>query len=101
MQLSTYLKIYPCPDQPGMNLVYSTTRSSVVLLPDDMLSAAQNDTLADGERETLTQLGILTPDRSAEQERMRAIFDTPRCSTWIATWPAPTATRTPSAASTT
>lgn len=78
MQLSTYLKIYPCPDQPGMNLVYSTVRSSVVLLPDDLLAAARSGTLPDEERETLTRLGILTPDRPAEREQMRTIFDTPR-----------------------
>ena len=78
MQLSSYLKIYPCPDRPGMNLVYSTARSSVVLLPDDLLGAAGNGTLPDEERETLAGLGILVPDRSAEQERMRAVFDIPR-----------------------
>jgi len=78
MQLSTYLKIYPCPDQPGMNLVYSTLRSSVVLLPDDLLEAARTNTLPGEERETLTQLGILIPERSAEQEQLRTIFDTPR-----------------------
>lgn len=81
MQLSTYLKIYPCPDQPGVNLVYSTVRSSVVLLPDDLLEAARSDTLPDEERGILTQLGILTPDRAAERERMRTIFDTPRPNT--------------------
>ncbi len=78
MQLSTYLKIYPCPDQPGVNLVYSTLRSSVVLLPDDLLEAARSNTLPDEERATLSQLGILTPDRDAECEWMRTIFDIPR-----------------------
>lgn len=78
MQLSSYLKIYPCPDQPGMNLVYSTLRSSVVLLPDDLLEAARNGTLPDEECATLSQLSILTPDRDAEREWMRTIFDTPR-----------------------
>ncbi|MFZ2950453.1 MAG: geopeptide radical SAM maturase, partial [Desulfuromonadaceae bacterium] len=78
MQLSTYLKIYPCPDQPGMNLVYSTVRSSAVLLPDDLLEGARNGTLPDEENKTLSRLGILTPDRSVERERMRTIFDTPR-----------------------
>ncbi|MDD2735056.1 MAG: geopeptide radical SAM maturase [Desulfuromonadaceae bacterium] len=81
MQLSTYLKIYPCPDQPGMNLVYSTLRSSVVLLPDDLLEAARNKTLPDEELETLTKLTILTPDRAVEREWMLTIFDTPRRST--------------------
>ena len=78
MQLSTYLNIYPCSEQPGMNLVYSTSRSSAVLLPDDLLAAARNNNLAGEERQILIQLGILVPDRQAEQERMRTIFDIPR-----------------------
>lgn len=78
MQLSTYLKIYPCPDQPGMNLVYSTVNSSVVLLPDELLAEINNKSLADGERETLVRLGILTPDRFAERHRMRSIFHAQR-----------------------
>lgn len=78
MQLSTYLKIYPCPDQPGMNLVYSTVRSSVVLLSDDLLEAACSNSLPDREREILARTGILTMDRSAEQEWLRTLFDTPR-----------------------
>ncbi len=81
MQLSNYLKIYPCPDQPGMNLVYSTLRSAVVLLPDELLQAAMNGTLPDQERGILARLDILTPDRAAERERLRTIFDTPRANT--------------------
>ncbi len=81
MQLSTYLKIYPCPDQPGMNLVYSTVRSSAVLLPDDLLEAARSGALPDVERETLVRLGILTTDRTVEREQMRALFDIPRSNT--------------------
>ncbi|MDO9309496.1 MAG: radical SAM protein, partial [Deltaproteobacteria bacterium] len=81
MQLSNYLKIYPCPERPGMNLVYSTLRSAVVLLPDELLQAASNGTLPDEEREILARLDILTPDRAAERERLRTIFDTPRANT--------------------
>lgn len=78
MQLSTYLKIFPCPEQPGMNLVYSTLRSSAVQLPDDLLEAARSGTLDDEDREVLTRIGILTPDRAAEQEHLRTIFAIPR-----------------------
>lgn len=74
MQLSTYLKIYSCPDQPGMNLVYSTLRSSVVQLPDDLLEAAQNGTLDDDDRDVLARIGVLTPDCAAEREQLRTIF---------------------------
>lgn len=78
MELSTYLKIFPCPDQPGMNMAFSTLRSSVVLLPDDLLVAARNDTLEDEDRDVLVRIGILTPDRNVEQEQLRLIFAIPR-----------------------
>lgn len=78
MQLSTYLKIYPCGDRPGMSLVYSTLRSSVALLPDDLLAAAERGGLGGEEGKTLARLGMLTPDRVGEQERMRTIFRIPR-----------------------
>lgn len=78
MQLSTYLKIYPCPDQPGQNLVYSTLRASMALLPDELLEAAENGTLPDEEHAILARIGILTPDRDIEQERFRTIFDITR-----------------------
>ncbi|HBA71235.1 MAG TPA: putative geopeptide radical SAM maturase, partial [Geobacter sp.] len=81
MQLSNYLKIYPCPDRPGMNLVYSTLRSAVLLLPDELLQAARNGALPDQELDILAQLDILTPDQAAERQRLRTIFDTPRANT--------------------
>lgn len=81
MQLSTYLKIFPCPDQPGMNLVYSTVRSSVVLLSDDLLETAGSNSLPEEEREILARIGILTKDRCAEREWLRTLFDTPRLDT--------------------
>lgn len=81
MQLSNYLKIYPCPDQPGMNLVYSTLRSAVVLLGDDLLEAVRNNTLEEEDQATLTQLGIMVPDPAAELEMLRTIFDTTRPNT--------------------
>ncbi len=81
MQLSSYLKIYPCPDQPGVSLVYSTLRSSSVLIPDDLLVDARNNTLAEDDCETLTRLGILVTDRAEERQKMLTIFDTPRTGT--------------------
>lgn len=81
MQLSTYLKIFPCPEQPGMNLVYSTLRSSAVQLPDDLLEAARSGSLDEDDRDVLARIGILTPDRAAEREHLRTIFAVPRAGT--------------------
>lgn len=76
MQLSRYIKIYPCPDQPGKSLLYSTRLSSVVLADDATLLAAQEGTLAGEEAATLTRLGFLIPDQALELEEMRNIFIT-------------------------
>ena len=74
MQLSQYLKIYPCPDRPGLNLVYSTKQSSSALVPDTLLRAAQEGTVTGPDRETLARLGFLVEDLAAEQAQMRDIF---------------------------
>lgn len=74
MHLSTYLKLYPCPDQPGRSLLYSTKRSSLIVIPDALLQAARDNTLAGPDRDTLVRLGFLIPDPVAERLEMRDIF---------------------------
>jgi uncharacterized protein len=81
MLLSRYLKIYPCPDQPGRNLLYSTTRSATVLVDDSTLLAARQGTLAEEKRNTLARLGFLVSDPAAEREQLRQIFVTANQST--------------------
>jgi len=74
MLLSRYLKIYPCPDRPGLNLLYSTKQSSMALVPDSTLRAAETGTLTGPEAEALTRLGLVVPDLAAEREQLRDIF---------------------------
>lgn len=74
MHLSRYLKIYPCPDRPGLNLLYSTKQSSMALVPDSTLQAARNGTLSEPEAKALARLGMVVPDLIAEREQMRDIF---------------------------
>jgi len=76
MPLSRYLKIYPYPDQPGMNLVYSTKQSSSALMPDAMLDAARHGTLPKDAAQAMAGLGLLVDDLTAEQEQIRDIFRT-------------------------
>ncbi|MDU0458820.1 MAG: geopeptide radical SAM maturase [Geobacteraceae bacterium] len=77
MQLSRYLKVYPCPEKPGRVLLVATRRCSVmelsVALWDRILN---NGELSENERSTLARLGALVPDRDAEREEMRGTFDT-------------------------
>ena len=74
MKLSRFLKIYPCPEQPGYSLLYSTKRSALIKLPEATLKAAQQGTLAGADRDTLVRLGLLVPDPAAERLEMRDIF---------------------------
>ncbi|HBG04253.1 MAG: putative geopeptide radical SAM maturase [Geobacteraceae bacterium GWC2_58_44] len=74
MQLSRYLKIYPCTEQPGRILLYSTKRSALIQIPEATLRAARDGTLAGADRDTLVRLGFLVPDPAAERLEMRDIF---------------------------
>jgi len=74
MQLSRFLKIYPCPDQPGSVLLYSTRRSALIQVSAATLQSAQDGTLTGADRETLVRLGFLVPDPAIELTEMRNIF---------------------------
>ena len=74
MRMSRYVKIYPCPDQPGQSLLYSTKRSSLIQLPETTLRAALDGTLAGGDRDAMERMGFLVPDIDIEREEMRDIF---------------------------
>lgn len=78
MELTPYLKTYTSPDKPGRVLLVATRRCAVLeasrTLWDKALAGGAE--LSEKERETLTRLGVLVPDRAAEQEEMRNIFDT-------------------------
>jgi uncharacterized protein len=74
MQLSRYLKIYPCLETPGRNLLYSTRHGATVIITDETLGAATTGTLAGPDSDTLARLGILVPDRAAERDELRDIF---------------------------
>ncbi len=76
MELSPYLKTYPCPDQPGRLLLLATRRCAVLELSEEKWAAVRdNGNLEEEERATLLRLGVLTPDRAAERREMRGIFD--------------------------
>ncbi len=75
MRLSRYIKIYPYAEKPGHFLLYSTRQSSVALLNEDTLKAAQEGTLSPASRETLHRLGFLIPHGHDERREMLALFD--------------------------
>ncbi len=75
MQLSRYLKTYPCEDKPGYLLVYSTKKASVSLLPERVYSSIENHALSPDEEASLSGLGIVVPDRKEERRQMSHIID--------------------------
>jgi len=74
MELTNYLKLYPCPDKPGRVLAVATRRCAVLELSENLLEAARTGGLAERDRDTLVRLGVLVPDRAAEREEMRQTF---------------------------
>lgn len=77
MQVSSYYKSYPCPDKPGRIILIATRRCSVLELSEALLDKVCNDgELSEHERDTMTRLGVLVPDRDAEREEMLTTFST-------------------------
>src|SRR5574338_800944 len=74
MHLSRYLKIYPCTDEPGRLLLYSTKRGASILVPASLLVALGNGAIAPADRDCLARLGFLVPDTDAERLEMAATF---------------------------
>lgn len=75
MELTTYLKTWRCKDEPNKLLVYATARGAVLKLDQTVLADAASNSLSSKEQELLAKLGILVPDRKAEQEHMRSLYD--------------------------
>ncbi|GFE61455.1 geopeptide radical SAM maturase [Geobacter sp. AOG2] len=76
MELTSYLKIYPCLDKQGRVLAVATRRCAVLELSEGLLERARTNGLTEKERDTLVRLGVLVPDRALEREEVRATFET-------------------------
>ena len=78
MEPSRYLKVYPRSDKPGRVLLFSTRRCAVLECSQGLWERARNggDGLNEQEKATLSRLGVLVADQAAEQEEMRATFET-------------------------
>lgn len=75
MDLSNYLKTYPCANEPDKVLVYSTTRGAILKLDRSVLADAWGNHLSEQEQELLAKIGVLVPDWHAEQEQLRTFFE--------------------------
>lgn len=76
MDLSSYLKTYVTPVRPGRILLVATRRCAVLECSEALWERVRDGgDLTERETETLARLGVLVPDRNAEREEMRTIFD--------------------------
>lgn len=75
MELSRYLKIFPCADEPGHVILFSTKQASKVRVHQKTLEALKKEISPDHEK-ILAPLGMVTPSRSQEIREMTRYFDT-------------------------
>jgi uncharacterized protein len=74
MALSRYLKVYPCPDDPGEVLLFSTRSAAILLLRKETVKAAAAGKLSPAQEAQLTRLGVLVADRKAEQREVKRLL---------------------------
>lgn len=75
MHLSRYLKVYPAAPRPDHFLLFSTLRTSTVIVSGATLKAARSGCEMGPEGETLKRLGMLVPDLAVEREQMRSLLE--------------------------
>jgi uncharacterized protein len=75
MQLSHYLKAWPCSEQPGYHLLFSTKKASLALVPDEIWEQLNQGDVSPEYKDTLTELDMLVPDRKQEWHEMLGYLD--------------------------
>jgi uncharacterized protein len=75
MQLSFYLKAYPYEERPGHLLLYSTKKTSMILLKKETFRAIENGGLSPSDEATLFKLGMIVPDQQEEKQAVFGLFD--------------------------
>jgi uncharacterized protein len=76
MQLSRYLKVYPCAESPGHVLLFSTRKVSKILVKEETYRTMEKGGgLAPSDEALLLKLGILVHDREEEKRDTLALFD--------------------------
>jgi len=75
MQLSYYLKIYPCEEKPDHLLLFSTKKASKILLKKETYQAIEKGTLSTWDEALLSKLGMIVHDREEEKRAIFGLFD--------------------------
>lgn len=75
MQLSHYLKVYPCEERPDHLLLFSTKKASKILLKKEMYQAIEEGTLSPSDEALLSKLGMIVHDREEEKRAIFGLFE--------------------------
>jgi len=75
MELSRYLKVYPCTDKPGRVILLATRRCAVLELSESLWGrVCNNGELSEREQSVLADKGVLVADAAAERKEMLETF---------------------------
>jgi uncharacterized protein len=75
MKLSHYARVYPYNEKPGYLLLYSTKKTSKILIKEESFSSIINGTLSPESEATLSKLGMLVPDIETEKKEVLGFID--------------------------
>jgi len=76
MELTRFLKAFPCQNRENRLLFFSTRSACKLLLDRSVLASIEDGTLTEEEQTQLADLGFLVPDRDAEARAMPGVIDT-------------------------
>jgi len=75
MQLSHYLKTYPCEEKPGYLFLFSTKRASMLIIKEKTFQAIEQGSLSPSDEGLLFKHGVIVPDRKEEKRDMLGLLD--------------------------
>ncbi len=75
MKLSHYIKNFPYEEQPGYRLLFSTKKSSMILLKEETFNNIEADKLSSESMEPLSKLGMIVPDLDDERREVSGFLD--------------------------
>lgn len=75
MIISHYIKVYPFKEKPGYVFLFSTKKTSKILLKETTLTSIINKDLSTEDEATLSRLGMIVPDIEAEKNEVFRLFD--------------------------
>jgi len=75
MKLSHFLKIYPYEGTPGYLLLFSTKKSSVIVIKEETFQAIEQGTLSPEDEALLTKHGVIVPDQGEEKRYTSGLLD--------------------------